>query len=505
MALGNLVLSRRDSLLLDAWSTVPAEELARLRYADLPSSPGIFPSPLLDFALNKMRVALNDALVQRTLHPPKIPRKSSSGPSKAGSSSASSADRGGASPVVPRSQQQASTAPSPPSSQQGRKKRGRKSKAPFSAAPATPMANEKVPGKSPPDGVSPLLRVGGCLSAHWRHWQTIGADSWVLSLLRDGYRIPFLDSPPPLSRTPISFPTYRAGSPRSLALCQEAEKMLSKDALEIVLDLGPGFYSHLFLVEKVTWGWRPVIDLSHLNEFVLQIPFKMEIVAFVLLFAREGDFLASIDEGHVFPGTRSSVVEKAIEVPVGGDSLSVQGPVLQAVDCPSGLHKGVCSCVCEGALPRDSSSQVPGRLAGPRLFGDGGQKERPGSALALSLPQDCDKREVRSRLLANYLGMTIDTGAARIFPSHARVEKFLSVTETFCTMSAPPAQLWQVVLGHLASLERLVPHSRFRMRSLQWHLKTHWSPESDPPSLSVPLSLEVREDLSLWMVRDHLL
>ena len=43
---------------------------------------------------------------------------------------------------------------------------------------------------------------------------------------------------------------------------------------------------------------------------------------------------------------------------------------------------------------------------------------------------------------ANYLGMTIDNGAARIFPSLARVRKFLSVAETFCTMSAPSAQLW---------------------------------------------------------------
>ena len=30
--------------------------------------------------------------------------------------------------------------------------------------------------------------------------------------------------------------------------------------------------------------------------------------------------------------------------------------------------------------------------------------------------------------------------------------------ESFRTLSAPPAQLWQVLLGHLASLERLVPH-----------------------------------------------
>ena len=42
-----------------------------------------------------------------------------------------------------------------------------------------------------------------------------------------------------------------------------------------------------------------------------------------------------------------------------------------------------------------------------------------------------------------------------------------------------------MILGHLASLERLVPHGRLRMRSLQWHLKTQWSPVSDPPSLPV--------------------
>ena len=106
---------------------------------------------------------------------------------------------------------------------------------------------------------------------------------------------------------------------------------------------------------------------------------------------------------------------------------------------------------------------------------------------------------------AKYLGMTIDTGAGKVFPSLARVEKFLTVAERFCTMQSPPAQLWQVILGHLASLERLVPHGRLRMRSLQWHLKSQWSPESDPPSLPVALPEEARRDLSWWMVRDHLL
>ena len=73
--LGNLVLARRDSLLADVRSTVPAEEVACLRYSPLPETASIFPHHLLDSVLIKMRTAASDALVQRTLHPPRIPRK----------------------------------------------------------------------------------------------------------------------------------------------------------------------------------------------------------------------------------------------------------------------------------------------------------------------------------------------------------------------------------------------------------------------------------------------
>ena len=54
-ALGNLVLLRRDSLLTDVRSTVPVEELSRLRHATLPTSVALFPLNLLDTALSKTR------------------------------------------------------------------------------------------------------------------------------------------------------------------------------------------------------------------------------------------------------------------------------------------------------------------------------------------------------------------------------------------------------------------------------------------------------------------
>ena len=181
--------------------------------------------------------------------------------------------------------------------------------------------------------------------------------------------------------------------------------------------------------------------------------------------------------------------------------------MFRTVDRSPGLHQGLRSRVSVGTLPRDQTSPVSGRLVASRFFGAGSQAGRPVAPLALSHPRDCDneKPDLVPSQTAKYLGMTIDTEAGKVFPSLARVKKFLTVAESFCTMDAPPARLWQVTLDHLASLKRLVPHGHLRMRSLQWHLKAHWSPESDPPSLPVPLPREVKRDMSWWIVKDHLL
>ena len=129
-ALGNLVLSRRDSLLADVCSTVPAEEVARLRYSPLPEIFAPFLSPLLDSALTKMRAAANDALVQRTLHPPRIPRK----PAAAGGSAGSSASGSGQASSSGARPAQKQTSSSSPSGQSGKKRKNRKVKAPFSSS-----------------------------------------------------------------------------------------------------------------------------------------------------------------------------------------------------------------------------------------------------------------------------------------------------------------------------------------------------------------------------------
>ena len=155
------------------------------------------------------------------------------------------------------------------------------------------MARAKGLESAQTDSHAPSGRVGGCLAHHWRQWSTIGADPWVVSILRDGYRIPLGDLPPPFATSPVRFPTYRPDSDRAHSLLTEISTMMTKG--EVVSDPDPGFYSRLFLVEKTSGGWRQVIDLSPLNEFIQQTPFRMETPNSVLLTVRKNDFLASMD------------------------------------------------------------------------------------------------------------------------------------------------------------------------------------------------------------------
>ena len=90
-----------------------------------------------------------------------------------------------------------------------------------------------------------------------------------------GYCIPFHQLLP-VAGGPIEFPSY--------SLCQgELDKML-----EEVEYLSSIYYSRLFMVQKVSGRWRPVVDLSSLNSYVTLTPFKMEIVSLVLRSIRKG-------------------------------------------------------------------------------------------------------------------------------------------------------------------------------------------------------------------------
>ena len=118
-------------------------------------------------------------------------------------------------------------------------------------------------------------------------------DVWVVEALRVGYRIPF-DRRPPLSERPLSLPAYSPRSIKGVALTQELQNLLRKGAVEPAPQ-SPGFYSRLFLVQKASGSWRPIIDLSTLNDYITSSHFHMETPQSVLRSIRPGDWMISLD------------------------------------------------------------------------------------------------------------------------------------------------------------------------------------------------------------------
>ena len=79
------------------------------------------------------------------------------------------------------------------------------------------------------------------------------------------------------------------------------QSLLSKNAIERVENVKSlGFYSCLFLVPKPHQRWRPVIDLSGLNTFLLVEKFKMETPESIRTSLIPGEWVSPIDLSETY-------------------------------------------------------------------------------------------------------------------------------------------------------------------------------------------------------------
>ena len=95
------------------------------------------------------------------------------------------------------------------------------------------------------------------------------------NVVKTDYSITFWQKPP-VSITPL----VQSGSTNTAtnALFQaECQTLLDKGLIEIPEDRSsPDFYSRLFSVPKPNSQWRPVTDLSLLNNYIKILKFKMD-------------------------------------------------------------------------------------------------------------------------------------------------------------------------------------------------------------------------------------
>ena len=301
-------------------------------------------------------------------------------------------------------------------------------------------------------------------------------------------------------------PSYAPASVKGAALEEVTLALIAKGAVELAPLPSPDFYSRLFVVWKTSGSWLPVIDLSLLNHFVDASHFQMETIQSVLLSVRQGDWMASID-----------LREAYLQVPVHLESrrflrFVAHGRAYQFKALCFGLSTApqVFTWVMAPVSTILHSLGIRMRRYLDDWLIQSSSREGLLRDLTvvlalcreLGIVINLEKSNFTPSRVVQYLGVVIDARTFMASPSPDRVSRLLSTAGEFLRSAAPPASLWQSLLGMLSSLSPLVPGGRLRMLSLQICLHRSW----DRLIHSVPVawSPDCLRDLRWWLHRDRL-
>ena len=155
--------------------------------------------------------------------------------------------------------------------------------------------------------VALTLPVGARLQNFWQTWLDLGAGPKVVQILQEGYTLPFRIRPK-LTRIPTVISCY-ANPLRNSYLLEALHQLIDKNAVEPVSNqTSLGFYNRLFLVPKPNNKWRPILDLSNLNQFLKVEKFKMETPETIRTSLLQGEWVTSVDSIYRYrnsPGNTS--------------------------------------------------------------------------------------------------------------------------------------------------------------------------------------------------------
>ena len=319
-----------------------------------------------------------------------------------------------------------------------------------------------------------------------------------MEVLREGYRILFSRGPP-LSDQPLPMPSYSPSSIKGKALEKEFQDLLLKRAIEQAPQ-SPDFYSRLFVVQKDSGAWRPIIDLSTLNTYIVSQHFHMETPQSVLRSIRQGDWMISLDLQDAY-----------LQVPIHPESRRYLRFTMGGVPYQFRV-------LCFGLT---TAPQVFTRLMAPIsaiLHRYGIRMLRYLDDWLILAESRTICIQARDRLLhlceelglqvnhrksslvpsqdMTYLGMQILSVRFVAKPTETRVVNLLNIIEEFLSSPSPPAALWRRLLGHLSSLTLLVKGGMLRMRSLQLRLRSKWNFRDD--YLRIAWDPLCQEDLLWW-------
>ena len=205
--------------------------------------------------------------------------------------------------------------------------------------------------------------VGGCLMPFRRAWVEENCSSSVLNIITNGYVLLFRLKPK-LTRHPLIKSEYK-NQQKDLAVASCIQSLLNKNAIEKVRNTESlGFYSRLFLVPKPHQKWRPVIDLSRLNQFLRIERFKMETPESIRTSLNSGEWVNINRPTRCLPPySNSPKITKVPEICTQVSDLSVHLSSIRASPSSSSIHHDSKGGKTHGLITGHQDAPIFGRLA----------------------------------------------------------------------------------------------------------------------------------------------
>ena len=350
--------------------------------------------------------------------------------------------------------------------------------------------------------------VGGRLKVFWKNWEVLGVDESVLNIVRYGYRISFSEKPP-LSTVPWFLSVPRSMD-RRMALEDTLSDLLEQGVVEEVLNQdSPGFYNHFFVTPKGDGRWRPILNLTRLNDFVVKEHFKMETAESIRESLGQGEWVTSLDFTSAYhhigihPKSRKYL------------RFAIGGKVYQYRALPMGLTSSARIFTKVIKVVKELLQRFAIRFhqyLDDWLIRGRSRVEADRHTILVHQVAEClgflvnlKKSELCPTQAITFLSYRFDLVNGRVSPTEERWDKLQRKLLPFLTRESRPAQAWQSLLGLLAATEKLVNFGLLKMRPIQVALADQWAAHHDSPSAMVIIGHNVRPSLLWWTDRRNVM
>ena len=329
----------------------------------------------------------------------------------------------------------------------------------------------------------------------------------IISVLREGYILPFR-SRPHLTRNPTITSCY-VDPHRNSYLLEALHQLLNKNAVELVQNpQSLGFYNRLFLVPKPNKQWRPILDLSKLNNYLKTQSFKMETPETIRTSLQTGEWVTSVDFKDTY-----------FHIPINSQSrkymrFHIQDRTYQFKALPFGLSTAPMEFTVIAKEVKWLAMRQGIRI---HQYLDDWLVRASSHRVCLQHTQTLvtlcrelgwlvneEKSELEPKQVFNFVGYRFDLKQGRVTPTTERWQALQSKIREILSSPNCPTRSLMSLIGLLTATEKQVHLGRLHMRPIQWHLKNNWNiPETLEKIIPIPKSLHPH--LKWWLEEDNVI